>query len=602
MDSSFIMPSRSGELDYHASSPQQAPAVSQSSTSHQIRYVSSSDSIRPQFASIRPSAVPAVPAIRPEQELWLEEHSVPSLSVARKRAHRKSASLSTLTSQSRMTGANAQLSTIQSESDVNYARLVYDSPALDGPMWPRKRRTTVASSAYSESVASPHLGPSLHTSSSYETTPNLTRENSAIPEPLFSSSVALPQEPFQPGHTHNTSELDDTIGELQPPAHTLRQKRSGYIIKSRSQTEFKSTYSLGGERWTDSLFPAWARKFYGGKAYLLSNNASRITLGGSHLPGNNERNESIPDLPRPPTRGKFWRHTTVDSFAPSNVSPGTRPGSGLSNWETIYSHSSPRSSRLPSLLRPKQSRGQMRSGLNVMTASRDSLEISELPGDDVPPVPPIADSWTRKLRAKRSFRNPLKSSHVAASPETDDEDATTTALGRKTSRQITWRTRSHTVGALPTEPSLNSMPHLVQNERLARSKPMFRVPSFDEPLREKWLGPCNRQILAFCLGFVFPPLWILASFLALPHRPSAAFSVANDSVLDVDEKGRDKAEAEVEQAAMWSWDSERTFLKAKWWQTLNRVMSVVGLGIMALIVSFRDLQWGCALRIVVITS
>lgn len=520
---------------------------SRPSTSHQIRYVSSSESIRQQYASIRPAAVPS----QSDASLWSNDVSdqLPSLSVARKRAHGRSSSLTSFPSQSRMPGSH--LSTIASESDMHQPRFLQESLSMSSPMWPRKRRTTVASSTYSDSIASPRIGASMQTSSSYGSLINNMRNEADMhmPEPLFSSSgLAAPP-------MNNTSEIEDTIGELQPP-RPLREKRSGYFLRSKSRAEFQSSYTLADETWSSSRFPQWARNFYAGRSVFRNNNASRMTIG---TPYANE-NTSTASLPRPPTRGKqFSQHATVDSL--------TRPVSGLSTWETIRSVS-PAASRLPSILRPKAKQRE-RTGLNVMTASRNSVEISELPGD----IPVPGATHTRKLNTKRSFRNPLRSH-----PRLTESDA------GPVPEQIQGQTTLHG-GILSADPSYIAFPRLVQNRRLQQNGNMWRVPSFDEPLRENWLGRCNRQILAFCFGFLFPPLWIVASFLALPHRHRDDFTAESASVAEIDEKGREKPETELA-TATWSWNEERIYLKAKWWQTLNRVMSVVGIGIMALIVSF----------------
>jgi len=100
----------------------------------------------------------------------------------------------------------------------------------------------------------------------------------------------------------------------------------------------------------------------------------------------------------------------------------------------------------------------------------------------------------------------------------------------------------------------------------------------------------NRQIVAFCLGFIFPPLWIVAAFLALPQRPMEMYydDETSDNNAGVQEmidnnQGKERVTNGVQNS--WNWQEERKFLKARWWRTLNRIMSFVGILLMTLIVS-----------------
>jgi len=147
---------------------------------------------------------------------------------------------------------------------------------------------------------------------------------------------------------------------------------------------------------------------------------------------------------------------------------------------------------------------------------------------------------------------------------------------------------------LSTDPSYISLPHLVQNQRLSRHLSLWRVPSIDEPFPREILGRGNRQMLAFCLGFLCPVLWMVAAFLPLPERPLgehgytdehiwAAGAARHDSVAGG--RGKERVGLDAAIADGWSWEDEKRFLKARWWRTLNRVMSFVGVGILAAIVS-----------------
>jgi len=389
----------------------------------------------------------------------------------------------------------------------------------------------------------------------------MREDASAVPQPLFSSSAPIPQQPFQPVTATHSDELDDTIGELQVPP--LREKRSGYFVRQRSRTDLRlaagrSHTSLYTERDRWNIFPQWAWSFYGGKAGLASNNASKVTLAG---PAYNSQNGSRISVAQPSTRGHS-RHATVDSFV-------SRPGSSHSNWETVYSPS-PSSRFVPSIfglrMRPRAFTE------TTMTASqRDSMSISELrseiPDEPLSQLPPSPQIAAKRTSARQSQRYSVQRS-IRAHPN------------RQTIRAI-----SHSQPVpLSVDSSYISFPHLVQNRRLTRVLSAWRVPSIDEPFREDMLGPNNRQILAFCVGFLFPPLWIVAAFLPLPYRPVVqSHDDENGHFSAIFGRGKERVDLDIQ--SEWNWEEERSFHKARWWRTLNRVMSVIGLAIIAVVVS-----------------
>ena len=129
------------------------------------------------------------------------------------------------------------------------------------------------------------------------------RAESAKPEPLFRGRQVtsegdvrydgpLPPLPPMPRSRHgNTSdENSDRLSALSAPS--LKKKRSGYSMRGRSN----STPSGGNTRQNSmisycesersskgsSLFPIWARNYYGGYAALLS--ASKISLHNPPTP------------------------------------------------------------------------------------------------------------------------------------------------------------------------------------------------------------------------------------------------------------------------------------------------------------------------------
>ncbi|KAF2767483.1 hypothetical protein EJ03DRAFT_276017 [Teratosphaeria nubilosa] len=108
-------------------------------------------------------------------------------------------------------------------------------------------------------------------------------------------------------------------------------------------------------------------------------------------------------------------------------------------------------------------------------------------------------------------------------------------------------------------------PHLLPTRRTATNRlSNWRPPSFAESLDTLVRSRCNRQILLFCLGFICPILWMIAAFLPLPHRPASQGDMEKTLAGFADDK---------------------QWLKARWWRTLNRIMSVIGVLVIAAVVS-----------------
>ncbi|KAI4152987.1 MAG: hypothetical protein LQ340_002589 [Diploschistes diacapsis] len=113
-------------------------------------------------------------------------------------------------------------------------------------------------------------------------------------------------------------------------------------------------------------------------------------------------------------------------------------------------------------------------------------------------------------------------------------------------------------------------PHLWHNRRSAiKRRTLFQAPSIDEEAEGKGLTRRNLQIWFFALGFILPFLWIVGGLSPLPVRPrtpptSPAF-----------ERDLEKALGPVDQAR---------YENARWWRNINRIMSVVGVGVIIAII------------------
>ncbi|KAF2755514.1 hypothetical protein EJ05DRAFT_502972 [Pseudovirgaria hyperparasitica] len=117
-------------------------------------------------------------------------------------------------------------------------------------------------------------------------------------------------------------------------------------------------------------------------------------------------------------------------------------------------------------------------------------------------------------------------------------------------------------------------PRLRRDKRPISRISAWRAPSFDDAFNFLSWSQGNRQVLLFCLGFFFPPLWIMASFLYV--RPP-----------ECHEKDATPGQVEAAMAEHMGQIDEIRYQKARWWRNLNRIMSVVGVALIVTIVSVR---------------
>lgn len=89
-------------------------------------------------------------------------------------------------------------------------------------------------------------------------------------------------------------------------------------------------------------------------------------------------------------------------------------------------------------------------------------------------------------------------------------------------------------------------------------------------------------MLGFMLGFIFPLSWFIAAFLPLPAKP-----VMSEVVHDPEVGGLTLQEQLDRQTAI---REEIRYANLRWWRNLNRFMSIVGLVVIAINVSYDDLR------------
>lgn len=457
----------------------------------------------------------------------------------------------------------------------------------------------------SEPLQSPARKPSpqhtQHTSSTEEEPGDMTlgvyRAESAKPEPLFRGRQVTsegdvrydgplpPLPPMPRSRNGNTSdENSDRLSALSAPS--LKKKRSGYSVRGRSN----STPSGGNTRQNSmisycesersskgsTLFPIWARNYYGGYAALLS--ASKISL---HNPPTPRRENFQSQLKGHVRSASQWTQGSITS----------RLGTGYSEIENV----SPTSSHfLPSIFRPRtrtlgasdpesrsfkfgsKARSKTSQPSTDDQSRSDSMVITSVPQDTAqggetlpsghpkfgtlkddsqnqPPMPPLPRKYSKqKLWDEMTFPRPMTKDRLSDF-RLDPDDS----------------------------------PHLSPSKNQQSQINKYRSPSFVESFDTLFNSRGNRQILLFALGFLCPFFWLLGALLPLPPRHSRDAMEAEKALPNADSEDDLKAALNKHRSgdARQKWDEERIFLKAKWWRTLNRVMCFVGVGIIAAVVS-----------------
>lgn len=458
------------------------------------------------------------------------------------------------------------------------------------PTIAQRRRRSLPSDSFISNAAS---------SAFEDDVPDLTtyREASAVPQPLFRAGQATmlqttkkyhgPLPPLPPIPTSPSNEDIDTLSAL--PSPSLKQQKSSRSLKhqrsnptpshSRHPSQV-STVDTVRHSAGSSIFPTWAKQYYTGNVAL----PSKLSLSSLR-----------------PTASRPHGHARTQS-AWTDRSITSRLGTGYSDVEPA----SPVSSHfLPSIFRPKswhktarklqKSNQSVKSGRSLksrfsgrtgtMHSRPDSMIITPNPLSHHP-TDENNNSSTDVLPSGQPKYGKLKGGETP-SPR----------LPRKYSKQKLWdtmefprpmtkdRMSSITSFSRPIPSEQQQPPHLGPATRASQQKlPRFKAPSFVESLDTLIKSRCNRQILLFVLGFLIPVAWWVGAVLPLPKQPTVV--VESD-----DEKGPHddvmmRHEVTSTEDSERRCGEERTYAKARWWRRLNRVMSIVGVGVVAAIVSF----------------
>ncbi|KAJ5552860.1 hypothetical protein N7494_002238 [Penicillium frequentans] len=117
-------------------------------------------------------------------------------------------------------------------------------------------------------------------------------------------------------------------------------------------------------------------------------------------------------------------------------------------------------------------------------------------------------------------------------------------------------------------------PHLFTDRRtIQHSTSAWTTPSFDSTT-EPIFGRRNIQVYSFCVGFIFPLAWIIASFIPLPPKPKMA-----PEMIESD----DDVEMALESQLMVL--QQRRYNNTRWWRNLNRWMISLGVVIIVIVIT-----------------
>ncbi|KAG9588274.1 hypothetical protein KCU97_g8415, partial [Aureobasidium melanogenum] len=593
---------------YDVSSPSQysstPPEHSRSNSYNVIHYAKSTESMTSvQYAQVRPPTAQSQSA----SSAWSssEAENLPPLSVAKKRTHMHSASagvvrmsnLSTIASESEPSSQSIIRELSSSTADIFTSPPVINPSSQSGNWY--VRRQTIGSSSYSSIMTDSNYQTLSTESSRWE----LNRENSAVPEPLFSSSPRGTQQLSSPVITHPSSsgihelpgdfksEQDDTIAELQ--AHPLRTQRSGLLSRGRSASDprpasarsnhtLATTYNPDRGSQGSSIFPQWAKSFYRGKLHFPHGNESTVSLALSdgQLPPHNQAPPAMRMLPW--AHHRRWESAGNSLMSMQQSSQGGTPRS-----------TSPKSSHfLPSIFRPYRPRANLNQSqsTSTMSVTRSSslaelyVDESQLDFSDNDHDNDTASSTSSSTDSMAITAIP-RGRHSSAPTFQPPRRQKTVNSGRAIPREQTYSSSNYPQ-SLAASHMYNTPPHLAPSRRLSHRLSTWRAPSFDEALNSLIFSRGNRQILFFCLGFLCPFFWMIAAFLPLPHRPMETTMTNIEALQNSPELEGEKSHYPLGlQAEMRNWESERRYLKARWWRNLNRIMSFVGVALIGAIIA-----------------
>ncbi|KAJ5719606.1 hypothetical protein N7493_007184 [Penicillium malachiteum] len=281
------------------------------------------------------------------------------------------------------------------------------------------------------------------------------------------------------------------------------------------------------------------------------------------LVGDTEADEHLDSLTNLPTRNGFTYSLSSSSKRSNSQRSNSmrslkRPGTGTSGilhilptWAKIYYRADslgfhPTLSMMEPIRQP--STRPPTSNSSVFNLMPHPLNVARPRSPDPPRSPERVQFAQRRIES-----DPLDPrAHWVPSPEPEDSELV--GSGRYRLRH-SWS------------------PHLYKDRRtIPRSGSGWTSPSFDSTT-EPVFGRRNIQVYSFCLGFIFPLAWIIASFLPLPYQPKDGEMIETD----------DEVEMALECQLLDL--QQRRYNNARWWRNLNRWMISLGVVIIVIIIT-----------------
>lgn len=292
------------------------------------------------------------------------------------------------------------------------------------------------------------------------------------------------------------------------------------------------------------------------------------------------------------------------------LSFGTTVTSGISSFEPNQQtlsvgndesdESSDRLGRLRSLSHASGLPGASRSS----SLSRLSSFRSNRPGSSASAAFHILPTWARvyyqtetlpfQLSAALSFVEGSRPSTAAGEPaELVSPLPAEITRPRTRARQIVYPDprdpRAHwrdgmeikEIGPAPTDVSDVDLrtwsPHLKRDKGVPPTFNKWKPASLDESA-EPLFSWRNLQIVCFVFGFIFPLAWMFASFMPLPERPVLLSQQPSTLPPDVEKAPQDSPPGTPSTVDFARYESTR------WWRRVNRILTPVGLIIIAVII------------------
>ena len=422
------------------------------------------------------------------------------------------------------------------------------------------------------------------------TTSSKARE---APKEVSSGHLSIQRHPLRQSPTNLAWAGPYTSGTGDPPlpepstAHQSRQVYSAHLSTipsesertSRSMTEISST---AGPHIMGAPYTFQSHASSGVLPTGVYNSGTPLVPAPLFSPpkarDSDEKQDTVTAL-RSPTLKPPKPPNAYRLSAESNVSGrSSYLGGALPTWVQLYYSRGERASMIdyaaresPTRETPSPKRG-LPSPPRAAPSPESSSGPSESPESDTIPIVltrprnrPYEDANSPhqagyEVGAALTADTPVRSAAMAASAPYHDEAA---FLHPRSTPRPAMQIRS---------PSAS--PYLHQDQRAAARISAWQVPSLDEPVHDRFFSRCNRQIILFCLGFLFPPLWMVGAVLPLPYRPEIR-NIGTPTELKLEQEMYNKL-GPVD---------ERRYAKARWWRTLNSIMSAVGLIITGIMVS-----------------